>query len=347
MQKWFKGFLLAVLAACSTVVAAQPRDNLRVQLSAPQPVLRGDVDVTVNVTVTNTGRQPVQVLSWQLPGAEVEGALFRIAREDGSTVRYTGMRVKRAGPQAADFVRIDPGASLSYEVELTQSYDLARNGRYTIEYLSRGSHGASRTELKSDPLYLWLEGRTATASSTTAAAAPITPQAATLTTTNCSTTQITDINTAITNALAMSTNAQSYLAANNRGARYTTWFGTYDAGRYATVKAHFDSLATAFSSAPIAVDCKCKKSNTYAYVYPTQPYKIYVCGAFWNAPATGTDSKAGTLVHEMSHFNVVAATDDWAYGQTNAKALAISDPVKAVDNADSHEYFAENTPALN
>jgi peptidyl-Lys metalloendopeptidase len=82
-------------------------------------------------------------------------------------------------------------------------------------------------------------------------------------------------------------------------------------------------------------------------VYPTQPYRIYVCNAFWNAPNTGTDSKAGTLVHEMSHFNVVAATDDHAYGQTAAKNLAISSPTKALDNADSHEYFAENTPAQN
>ena len=79
--------------------------------------------------------------------------------------------------------------------------------------------------------------------------------------------------------------------------------------------------------------------------YPNQPYKIYVCNAFWSAPMTGTDSKAGTLIHEMSHFNAVAATDDWAYGQTAAKSLAISNPTKALDNADSHEYFAENTPA--
>ena len=27
---------------------------------------------------------------------------------------------------------------------------------------------------------------------------------------------------------------------------------------------------------------------------------INLCGAFWDAPATGTDSKAGTLVHEVS-----------------------------------------------
>ena len=47
----------------------------------------------------------------------------------------------------------------------------------------------------------------------------------------------------------------------------------------------------------------------------------------------------------MSHFNIVAATDDWAYGQSAAKNLAIRKPSRAVDNADSHEYFAENTPA--
>jgi peptidyl-Lys metalloendopeptidase len=43
-----------------------------------------------------------------------------------------------------------------------------------------------------------------------------------------------------------------------------------------------------------------------------------VCHAFWPAPANGTDSKAGTLIHEMSHFNVVAGTNDWVYGQSGA-----------------------------
>jgi peptidyl-Lys metalloendopeptidase len=62
---------------------------------------------------------------------------------------------------------------------------------------------------------------------------------------------------------------------------------------------------------------------------------------------TGTDSKGGTLVHEMSHFTVVAGTDDWAYGQAAAGALAGSNPDRAIDNADSHEYFGENTPYRN
>jgi peptidyl-Lys metalloendopeptidase len=93
-------------------------------------------------------------------------------------------------------------------------------------------------------------------------------------------------------------------------------------------------------------DCGCKQ-NYYAYVYSNQPYRIYLCKAFWTAPMTGTDSKAGTLIHEVSHFDVVAGTDDHVYGQTNAKNLAISNPNNAVNNADNHEYFAENTPFQN
>lgn len=57
--------------------------------------------------------------------------------------------------------------------------------------------------------------------------------------------------------------------------------------------------------------------------------------------------QGGTLIHEMSHFNVVAGTDDVVYGQTGAKNLAIFDPTGALNNADNHEYFAENTPFQN
>jgi len=39
-------------------------------------------------------------------------------------------------------------------------------------------------------------------------------------------------------------------------------------------------------------------------------------------------------------------SDDWAYGQSACKSLAKSNASTAVDNADSHECFAENNPAL-
>lgn len=61
-------------------------------------------------------------------------------------------------------------------------------------------------------------------------------------------------------------------------------------------------------------------------------------GAFWNAPLEGTDSKAGTIIHEASHFPEYAGTSDHAYGQSACRDLAKSDPGRAVMNA---EYVAQ------
>lgn len=348
-MKRYVRWMMAVVMACTVVtVAAAPRDGLQVQLSVPSPVLQGDVDVFVTVTVVNTSRQPVNLLKWQLPSEEVEGALFRITR-DGLPVRYTGPLFKRTPPQAADHLRIDAGATLSYQVELTSAYDLAQNGRYAIEYLSRGAHGPNAAALQSEPLYLWLEGRSAKPLEPVAAKGGL-PAGSTgkiVAYSSCTATQQTQLVAATTQAQSYADAAVVYLNGTPSATqRYTKWFGAYSSTGWNTAASHFLAVKDAFANRDISYDCKCKKTNTYAYVYPTQPYKIYLCGAFWSAPVLGTDSRGGTLIHEMTHFNVVASTDDWAYGQTSAASLALTNPTKALDNADSHEYFAENNPAL-
>ena len=59
------------------------------------------------------------------------------------------------------------------------------------------------------------------------------------------------------------------------------------------------------------------------------------------------DVQGGTLVHEASHFVANAGgTEDYAYGQSSCKFISLLFPNEAVENADSHEYFAENNPAL-
>jgi peptidyl-Lys metalloendopeptidase len=318
---------------------------VQVRLTTAQQQLQGDVDVVLQVSVTNTNRHPVQLLQRQLPSDELAGALFTIFR-DGQRVAYTGPLVKRKAPQADEHVRLAAGATLSYTVELTQAYDLSRNGRYSVEYQSRAGHGLGLPALKSEPLYLWLEGRSERVQ---ASALPsITPSASSISYTgNCKASQKKTLANAVTAATNYSTESASYLSGAGSGtARYVKWFGAYSSSRWNTVASNFAKARDAFKGAALTLDCSCKTRNTYAYVYPSQPYKIYVCGAFWNAPMTGTDSKAGTLVHEMMHFNVIAGTDDWAYGQTAAANLAISDPNKAVDNSDNHEYFAENNPSL-
>ncbi len=345
MNHFFRWITIATLAFAAAAISAAPRDAVEVRLSAPRPVLYGDVDVVVTVTVSNTTRHPVQLLRWQLPSDELEGALFRITR-DGEAVPYTGPLIKRTPPQPADRVRLDAGTSLSYDVELTGAYDLSRSGRYDIEYLSRSAHGTGATTLHSDTLHLWLEGRSVQAKPVPPPPAPP-PGGSISYSGNCSASQQSALQLAVTGATGYATTSTTYLNATPAGtARYVTWFGAYAAAGWSTAQGHFTKIRDAFTAQPLTLDCKCKKPQYYAYVYANQPYKIYLCGAFWSAPATGTDSRAGTLIHEMSHFTVVAGTDDWAYSQTAAQALAISDPAKALDNADSHEYFAENNPAL-
>jgi len=83
--------------------------------------------------------------------------------------------------------------------------------------------------------------------------------------------------------------------------------------------------------------------GTFAYVYPDdKDHNIYLDSGFDGAPATGTDSKAGTLAHEMSHFSDIGGTEDHTYGQTGAVALAETNPTAALENADSYEYFVES-----
>jgi peptidyl-Lys metalloendopeptidase len=169
------------------------------------------------------------------------------------------------------------------------------------------------------------------------------PAGSGLTFSHCSNAQQDGVAGAVQAGLAMAQDAAAYLQGRTPAVRYTAWFGPVDAGRMATVARHVDAIRDALMTRPLTVDCACTRP-WYAYVYPNQPYTIHVCKAFWNAPMTGTDSKGGTLVHEISHFTVVAGTDDWAYGRAAAGALARSDPDRAVDNADSHEYFGENDP---
>ena len=167
---------------------------------------------------------------------------------------------------------------------------------------------------------------------------------------NCSDGQKADLDEALTKAAQIAAGAGLALAITPEAKRsvvprYKTWFGAYTVSRYATVQTHFDKIQDALANQQITFNCDCTDSNLYAYVYPDQPYEIYLCPAFWTALFEGTDSRSGTLVHESSHFYIVASTDDHAYGQSSCKSLANTNPDDATGNADSHEYFAENNPA--
>ena len=222
-----------------------------------------------------------------------------------------------------------------------------------VEFVYNQSLQSSANRLNdttSNVVSFWIEGDDA-AVEAPAAADDNNTRALTPSYVSCSSTQKSSIASALSSAETYAVNAYSYLSSRTTTAqrdastRYKTWFGTQTSSRWSTVQSHYLNIRNTIQTKTITFNCGCTDSY-YAYVYPNSPYTIYLCNAFWTAPSTGTDSKAGTIVHELSHFTVVAATDDWAYGQSACKSLAISNPSRATDNADSHEYFAENTPSL-
>ncbi len=143
-------------------------------------------------------------------------------------------------------------------------------------------------------------------------------------------------------ATTMANGADAYMG-GSLGARYTKWFGAADTARINKVKANFVAIKDAFANKPVTVDCGCKKTY-YAYVYPNQPYKIYVCKAFWTAPLTGTDSKGGTLVHEMSHFSAVAGTHGGPAPRGAGPFLCAS-PVASVPHWSAHAIVVASATA--
>jgi peptidyl-Lys metalloendopeptidase len=319
---------------------------------------------TVQFKITNHSGDVVKVPSWQLPSAEATGKLFDVTR-GGKPVEYLGPMIKRPAPNEADMVVFQPYETKLVTVDLSKAYDLSQGGDYSVRFrstLNGASAGNGRSirngngglsNLETVPLKLWVDAsnplRGLQGQPGENQAKPGSTQVVNgVSYVGCSSTQISGAGNAVVSARTYSENAKGYLNGNNQGPRYTTWFGAYTSSRYSTVQQHFVAIDSAMdqSGGQIKINCGCNQ-NYYAYVYPTKPYEIFVCKAFWSAPNTGTDSRAGTLIHEMSHFNVVAATDDHVYGQSGAKSLAISDPAKAIDNADNHEYFAENTPYQN
>lgn len=352
-----------------TALAQAPALSSR--LEALTPRARAQDALRVRYTVKNDGGETVRLLKWATPlEGRFNARLFEVEK-DGKKVAYIGRLVKRENPTEADFETLEPGASASAELDLSQGYALGEPGHYTVR-LSRkplevhagapagrpAKPGVTLREVGGNAIEIeLLEPRALPAQPPAAALrmltleeAKKTPKAKQAAYEGCSASQQSQIDDALSHSANLAAGAYISLAVTptaKRAAapRYLTWFGTYTATRYSTVETHFQKIQSALANETVTFHCDCSDAGVYAYVYPGSPYHIHLCPVFWTAPLDGTDSKAGTIIHETSHFTVTAGTDDHVYGQSGCKSLATTDPDSAIDNADSHEYFAENNPA--
>lgn len=322
-------------------------------------------DGAVRFTVTNDSALPVSILTRNTPFDEVLAhPLFEIVPGAGDAVAgraaaWIGPHAKRLPPAADEVIALEPGASASAVVSLMDNYRVLDAGLHTVRYTaglrfahdadevsarSRGGDGAAGFAGFADAKASTFMELDVTPLMTLRLRAPAYR--------NCSASEQVEIRAAAEVAERLAKEARAGLQGLSDGERassprYDRWFGAYDAVRFDTVLEHFDSIERTLGAQETEFDCRCDEADSvFAYVFPNQPYTVHLCPAFWAANIDGTDSRAGTIVHELSHFTIIAGTDDIAYGQRGAQSLAGADPTQAINNADSHEYFAENTPAI-
>ncbi|HEX4955831.1 MAG TPA: M35 family metallo-endopeptidase [Thermoanaerobaculia bacterium] len=344
-------FAVLLGAACSSPVPAQAP-----ALSARLEVANVEADhsqAQVRFTLENEGRSRVRFLKWGTPLEGFRSQVFEVTCS-GRAAAYHGPTVKRGEPGPNDYLEIGGGQALSATLDLASVYDLPA-GDCVVSYdgvildvvsgetvLRAGRMSGSPVTLRVNPVTLPAQGSGGS------------KKLLGLTYTGCSVGQQAALATAVPAGGGLATAAQSYLdnvpvPSRPNDTRYRTWFGTYDATRYGTVSGRYGQIAAA-AAGNLTLNCTgagqcggqpvtCDPGDFAFTCAGGASQTIWLCSGFFAAPATGYNSQAGTIVHELSHWY---GTRDNAYGCRNCQSLASSDPVQAVANADNCEYMAEN-----
>ncbi|CAE6426659.1 unnamed protein product [Rhizoctonia solani] len=346
-------FATALASVALLQVSATP--GLSLSLVTPESVSDAE-DFSVTAVVKNTGNETLKLL--KDPRGVLSSArthTFNVANEKGSP-QFTGMFIKYSPDavvkknNAASFTVLEPGQSFEIAHSLAGVYNFTNTGagNFKLDTVSNifeyvdASGNLATIEATTESKKIGVSGKLVSTRGLPKVEARSLGKRAYV---GCSATQQSQIATAAKSANEYVAAASSYLSRMNSGTtRYTTWFGAYTTDRASTVRSHFSSIGTDATS--VTFDCSTCTVDAFAYVFANDATRVYLCRGFWEAANVGTDSRAGAIVHELSHFTVNGGTEDHAYGHTLAKNLANSDPARAIMNADSHEYFAENTPAL-
>lgn len=352
-QKLQKILLVLILGLIQTVTTsfADTNSGLEIKLSMPQEGYFSADQLKLDVILTNTSSDAITFLKWGTPFENDFTDNILTIQYEGQIVRYIGKIVKRAPPEENDFITIAVGETISTSLDISEGYAIENRGDYTVafnKHLQIANNFAAKR--LSDVTFKEIEAQSPVVGFKLNEERNVIQRAKQANFSSCSASQQSVLNDAHAASIAIAKESRDILmntavSEQATAERYTTWFGSHTSARYSTATNHFTNIHDGLANQQVTFLCDCNE-NFFAYVFVGDAYNIHLCNAFWRANLIGTDSQAGTLVHEMSHFRVVASTDDHAYGTNAAKNLANNNPTDAVDNADNHEYFAENTPSL-
>jgi peptidyl-Lys metalloendopeptidase len=345
-----------------TTIGTTAGSGLEAKLEIKQAVARGAA-VQVQFTLTNHADEALRVLDWYTPLEGFAGDIFDVER-DGERVPYRGILAKRSVPGPDEYVTLEPGESVSAEVNLAEGYDLGTPGDYAVQYRSpeisqvvsksaptpKGPQFLGPVEIPSNKVSVQIvdtgEPEPLAPPPTPRGAEPKEEGPKTITYDNCDATQENTVKDADASALSKAASVYAYLNGLSADEQetdglYKTWYGAHTDARFGKVLNNWKEIKEGFQKS-IVYNCSgpACKPNWFAYVYAGGKLEVFLCQQYWGASPTGIDTQYGILIHEVSHETVF--TKDHGYGIKTCKDLAIENPDLAIENADNYEYFAEH-----
>jgi len=359
--KLMSGRELTAVVLCLCALFSASGVHAQTSDDAPLRIELGVENQSISVTLHNDGLIPVAILTWGTPFADELGADVLQIRDIqvlpalNYELLYDGFLLKRGEPQAGNLLTVAAGQSVTSRVTPADHYAIDVASTYQVQYRGEIQYTTAIDSLndQSQSIRTLLQF-VSPPSNTVEIRLDVPPEirAAVLPTfASCSASEQTILQSALQSAETLARDASVALDSlaigqRSNSPRYKQWFGTYSDTRFNIVKAGFNNLRLVLENNTIDFVCGCTREIAYASVSRSRPLEINLCPRFWTAPEIGTDSRAGTLIHELSHFNEIIGTEDFRYGQFDVSVLATVNPDQSVFNADSYEYFAENTPSI-
>ncbi|KAG5720804.1 Peptidyl-Lys metalloendopeptidase, partial [Termitomyces sp. T112] len=265
-----------------------------------EPTVAGVDKLIVKTTITNTADEILTLLNHpESPLNKLPANTFTITHATGITATFTGIKAKYVPAKAIAIGKdavtaLAPGQSIEVEHNRKSIIRISpQEGEYNI--VSNNRFYFINAQKEAVPIYATSEAHTVTLTGKLAVRHPTQIKRATYS--GCSLSRQNSLVSAVSGAQTYAADALSYLLSHTSSStRFVTWFGTYNSSHHSTVTTHFNNINKELFSS-YTYDCTCTDTGTYAYVYPDHYGEIHLCGAFWNAPPTGTDSKACLSLH--------------------------------------------------
>jgi hypothetical protein len=122
----------------STLSTAKP---LFATMKISNKINVGD-SVKLKFTVYNTADSVQTFCKWHTPFEPLISKYLDIKSESGDEVDYRGAMAKRIMPPPADsYIKVNPGDSLSVNVDLLKGYNISKPGKYAISYNAQNMSG--------------------------------------------------------------------------------------------------------------------------------------------------------------------------------------------------------------